>query len=478
MKSGKVHILFFFIVLKQLFAPPIQAQICQHPTDSVYAMTTTGTMYALNVNNALLSPAIPASTSTGTLSANGLGYSVLNGKFYYFNKVGTSAAPSPQFVSYDPVTTTLTTLPAPPATITSAQKIRSGCVNHLGSGYYTINPIFNPTTPALYYYNIATATWATVTSSFVNPSAVSLNSTFNSLNSGDMAFDGKGNLWILLSNAANYALYKIAAPVPTTPVASVTAQQMIAPTATPGGVSITGLAFNASGVLYLSTGAGVAPGNNLLYKLTTVSSGLTLVGTIPINDVGADLTECSAPLGVLPSSALLGFTAVAAHNEIDLSWTAIDDENVTGYIVETSKDAEHWIQLQSVDKKYNTSAYSTLYTYKDNQFVTGKNFYRVIQVSADDRKTFSAVRLVNSTGLRTVAIGPNPAKDIVYIYNAGNEGKYLAQVFDRSGKLVYTTSTGQTQQEVNISRLPKGSYILRLSSPVNGSSSSHQFIKW
>ena len=42
-----------------------------------------------------------------TTSSNGLGYSTLDGKFYFFNKVGTGAAPSPQFASYNPVTTTL-----------------------------------------------------------------------------------------------------------------------------------------------------------------------------------------------------------------------------------------------------------------------------------------------------------------------------------------------------------------------------------
>ena len=69
-----------------------------------------------------------------------------------------------------------------------------------------------------------------------------------------MAFDGAGNLWIMLSKASQYALYKIAAPVPTTAVASVTAKQIIVNRATPIGVSFTGMAFNSAGTLYLTTG--------------------------------------------------------------------------------------------------------------------------------------------------------------------------------------------------------------------------------
>src|SRR3954467_1591489 len=101
---------FVFSMLSMLCALQVAAQICQHPLDSVYSMTTGGVIYPLNVNNALTGTSIPASSATGTTSSNGLGYSILDGKFYYFNKVGTGAAPSPQFVSYNPVTTTLTTL--------------------------------------------------------------------------------------------------------------------------------------------------------------------------------------------------------------------------------------------------------------------------------------------------------------------------------------------------------------------------------
>jgi len=441
-------------------------------------MTTTGTMYPLNVTDALIGTAIPASTSTGTTSANGLGFSTLNGKFYYFNKVGTGAAPSPQFVSYDPVTTALVILPAPPATITSSQKIRSGCVNNLGSGYYTINPIFNPTTPALYFYDIATATWTTVTSSFVTPAAVSLNSMFNTLNSGDMAFDGSGNLWILCSNAAQYALYEIAAPVPTGAVASVVAQQIIAPTATPGGVSITGLAFNSTGTLYLSTGAGGGAGNNLLYKIVTLAAGLTLVGTLQLNDVGADLTSCSAPLFVLPVSKLLNFTATLHNDAVALSWTALEDESTNGYEIEFSDDGDHWSLLTVVEKKYAYTSTPAYYNYQYHSYAAGNNFFRIVQSTADGKKNISAIKLINAGKTQPIAVGPNPAKEMIYLFNTNNGTKYLAQVFDRIGRIVYSKNVDQTQQYINISQLPKGSYILKLSSAETGNLLSYQFLKW
>jgi len=474
---SRTFFLFIFLGCQFLVVSLLKAQICQHPLDSVYSLNTAGILYPISVNTAL--NGTPVTASGSAVNSNGLGFSTLDGKFYFFNVTGTGAAPSPQFTSYDPVSGALAILPAPPATILSNQKIRTGTVNNTGSGYYTINPSSNgTTTPALYYYDIATLTWTTITTSFKDPAAVSLNTTFNNLNSGDMAFDGAGNLWIILSKSTQYALYKIAAPVPTTAVASVTAQPIIAPTATPGGVSFTGMAFNSAGTLFLATGAGGGAGNNQLYKIVSVASGLTPAGTLPIDDMGGDLTACNAPMSVLPVSALLNFAAVLHNNTVELSWTAREDESIARYNIEYSKDGEHWTSIGSVEKKYSSQATTNLYNFIQPQYAPDNNFYRIVQQSIDGKQIVSAIKLVNARNTHMIAIGPNPVKDILYINNAGDINKYLCQVFDRSGKMVYTASVDQTQQSINISRLPKGSYILKLSSAVNNSTFSSQFIKW
>jgi len=85
---------------------------------------------------------------------------------------------------------------------------------------------------------------------------------------------------------------------------------------------------------------------------------------------------------------------------------------------------------------------------------------------------------LSSKGTKSIHLGPNPAKDVIYFYNKDNTAKYLAQFFDRSGRLIYSTSIDKTQESVNISRLQKGAYILKLSSPAEKNSSSYQFIKW
>lgn len=461
-----------------LTAGALQAQICQNPTDTVYSMSTTGVLYPLNINTALNGTGI--TTNLSAVNANGLGYSSLNGKFYFFNQTATGAAPSPQFASFDPATSTFAVLATPPASITPAatQKIRTGCVNSLGSGYYTINPSASAgTTPSLYYYDILTDTWTTVTSLFQTPAAVSQNTTFHNLNSGDMAFDGQGNLWIICSNSTQYALYEILSPVPTTAVASVTVQQIIAPTATPAGVSITGLAFNGSGTLFLSSGSGGGAGNNLLYKMTSVGSGLTLIGTLPINDLGADLTSCAAPMWVLSTTALSDFSAIF-HNGVELSWTAYEDGTTTGYQVQHSRDGIQWSNIALINKNAPGLASAAAYHFVHQAYNSGNNFYRIAQLSASAKETYSAIKMVNTKNLHTVYIGPNPVKDVIYFYNRDFSKKYLAQIFDRSGRLMLSSRIEQNQESLGVSSLPAGSYILKFSGTEDAGNMSYQFIKW
>ena len=279
MKKIKLWLLFFFLAANSV---KIEAQLCSNPTDSVYGLNSitgsgSGQIISININDAgTATVGSPAATSA---NANGIGFSQVNGRFYFFNQCGSGTV---EFVSFDPISGSKITLSNPPL-FPASQKVRSGTVTQGGSGYYFIFPGataamgYPVTNPALYYYNIGAGTWTLITQSFLDISGNPV-TPIRTLNSGDIAFDGNDNLWILSSNAANYALYRLNAPLPTTAVASVTVDTIIAQTATPGGVSFTGIAFNSEGNLYLSTGSyTVAPGvagNNQLYELLTAASPL------------------------------------------------------------------------------------------------------------------------------------------------------------------------------------------------------------
>jgi hypothetical protein len=204
----------------------------------------------------------------------------------------------------------------------------------------------------------------------------------------------------------------------------------------------------------------------------------TLVGTLPQNDVASDLTSCAYPMYVLPASAWLGFDALL-KKEVELSWACAEDAAVTGYRVEYSADGEHWKTLALLTKNSFYDGVSSTYHYTDGQYATGNNFYRIAQVSADGKAGFSMIKVINTGTDRKIYIGPNPARDILYVYNYNNStNKYLAQVFDPAGRMVYSTILQQAQQTIHIGGLQKGSYVLKLSTSSGQPASSHHFLKW
>jgi Secretion system C-terminal sorting domain len=458
-----------------------RAQLCTNSADTVYGLDLTGGLVPINIHTAT----VGASLGTASLSenSNGLGYSNLNGKFYFFSRSAAAAAPFQQFVSYNPaappasakqiLTGTL------PATLTNTQKIRSGTVNNLGTGYYTINP--NGVRALLYFYNITLNTWTTVTNTWIDNLANDISTgDMKNLNSGDMAFDGLGNLWILASSTTQYALYKINAPVPTTAVASVTVQIIISKRNNPTmpGVSFTGLGFNSAGDLFMATGGTTGiptAANNNLFRLVSPTAPLDSIGKLP-NDRGGDITPCTYPASVLPT-IWKDFTA-KSQGGIELTWTAYEDASINGYNVEYSSDGEHWKTLEFVNRSLVISNGSSTYHYTDHQYSSNNNFYRIIQVSASGKKSVSVARLVITKPGTKIFVGPNPAKEVLYVYNKSTTARYRAKIFDRTGSLVYVATLYPDTQNVDISTLPKGTYTLTLISALDNSLTSHRFIKW
>lgn len=416
-----------------------------------------------------------------------MGFSQITGLFYFFNQSGGGTT---EFVSYNPLTGSKVpkAIPSGPALPTATTgKIRSGTATSDGAGYYMVFPGattamgFPVTNPAFYYYSIGSDTWTRITQSFIDISGNNV-TPIRTLNSGDMAFDGSDNLWMLVSSGTQYALYRINAPLPTTAVASVTVDTIVPVTANPiSGVSFTGIAFNSAGTMYLSTGSCTTPPcpvqNNKLYEMITPGV-LTLKGTLAVNGDGDDLTSCVYPVGVLVNTRISLF-ATLENKSVRLLWNVSERENITGYNVEFSSDGERWQAIAFIPKDNVATGSVKRYTYLHEEPREGTNYYRIVQLSASGANNISSVKAINTKAANKILIGPNPVKDVIYFYNKANSSKLFAQIFDRAGQLIYSTVLTPDQQSINISQIPRGSYVLRLSSPLtNENTGGYHFIKW
>src|SRR4029079_2057574 len=118
-----------------------------------------------------------------------------------------------------PITRTKVVLAKPPSPMIKTDKVRTGAVTKDGTGYYTLTTTSPSTSATFYYYSIGANTWKVIAQAFKDTvGGASLDNSFHTLNSGDMTFDGSGNLWIICSKNPQYALYKVTAPVTTNTV--------------------------------------------------------------------------------------------------------------------------------------------------------------------------------------------------------------------------------------------------------------------
>jgi hypothetical protein len=458
MKTNSTHSKKAFAILwlscaTFFWSVPALAQVCASPATVIYGMNGSGQIFPITVTNASVGAAVNTSVTGSPNSSNALGYNGINGKFYFFN---TNFSPA-QFVSYYKLTNTYAVLAVCPLTTT----VRSGCVASDGKGYYCLDQNAN-----LFYYNIALNTWTKITSTFYDQTATDITNTVKAQSSGDMAIDGAGNLYLLLSGTSNYGLYKINAPMPTTAVASITARQIIAPTTpTPDGSTIAGIAFSSPGLIYLATI------NDHLYVMNN-NLTTTLLGTFSVSGVGTDLTSCNFPFGALAIN-FINFTAgVVDESSVDLNWSVAQQSNNMLYHIEHSMDNVHWEILGRIQNTGNTNLGN--YSFQNSNVLDGIHYYRIGKIESDGSVSYSEVAKVTVKGDKKISIWPNPATSFIRVQNYEN-GTVKFRVFDPAGRTVKEAILTYGINTIDISKLPSGAYLAIMQKA--GGNSSLKFIK-
>jgi len=436
-------ILFCLCVLHMQFG---QAQVCSSPATTVYGMDDVGGIYPITIATAAVGARInPAYTGNAPSSSNAMGYNPGSGKFYYFKR---NADQAPQeFVSFTPATNTYTYLASCPTT----NNIKTGAVAASGAGYYCIDDAAN-----LYFYRFTSNQWKLITSTYYDQWGTNVTATLAAHSSGDIAFDGWGDMWFLCSSITQYGLYQFPATLPTSTVASLTIKQKIAPTtATPNGASFAGIAIGPTGAIYLSQ-----YGDSRFYRLNN-NLTLTLMGTFSTGGVGVDLTSCTMPFAVLASNNVELTVESTGGDQIAITWTS-ENQYLKGFFVECSRDANNWNTLGYIE---NTGSQLGLSKYSYNYTGTGpgRYYYRIKQVGIEGQVEYSQVKFVDLKTNSVISIGPNPTKGMIQFSN--NENIYSSlSVLDIAGHILKHLTLSKGINSISVVELPAGTYILRLQS--------------
>jgi hypothetical protein len=136
--------------------------------------------------------------------------------------------------------------------------------------------------------------------------------------------------------------------------------------------------------------------------------------------------------------------------------------------VERSLDGNHFEQAGIVQGASGSGVLS--YQFEDLNAVSifksnGELFYRLKMIDKDRTSSYSKVVRVDFDKKYTIEIYPNPAKDKITI--DGISGYQSIRINDVSGRIVYDKKITQGSETINISNLPKGIYIIKLTGDVD-----------
>ncbi|MBY0536720.1 MAG: T9SS type A sorting domain-containing protein [Chitinophagaceae bacterium] len=440
------------ILLNLLLLSQSIAQVCNNANE-VYVLRSSGKVRTADISTGTVG-SVDLNTSGGSpSSANALGYNAFNNKFYYFRRIPGTGSPS-EFVCFTPSTSGSGNSETLLAQNPSSSSIVSGCVSSNGAGYYCIAG-----DGTLYYYNIAANTWTTISNTYKLSNGTDVSSNFQN-KSGDMAIDGNGKLWFILSSTSDYMLYKIPGTLPTSAQSYITVSEVVESTATPTSSQFAGICFNATGQIIMINASG------RLYRLENNLS-LTFLTTISNTNYSQDLTSCAYPNSVLPILWREFTVSVNSNNTANLNWKVDASSTEREFKVELSNDGSSWRTVTTIPPFTSTTGMRS-YSMKFENLSEGIYYTRIQGLDESGNTSYSVVRQFTITGTSRVRIWPNPSKNQLNLFIENNiPATTPALIFDKTGRLLSEQKVQQGKNTLNIDKLQPGTYFISIESPGN-----------
>jgi len=157
---------------------------------------------------------------------------------------------------------------------------------------------------------------------------------------------------------------------------------------------------------------------------------------------------------------LVSFSAITKNGINVLEWKTATEINNKGFCVQRQKIYGGWENLGFVVAMGRASKYS----FEDNAPFT-TSYYRLKQVDSDGNEDFSHVVSVNNSKDYKLIITPNPTTDKVQITLPSNNtagGNVEIMVYDFSGKQLVSKKAARTTENIDLSNMAKGTYMLKV----------------
>jgi hypothetical protein len=183
---------------------------------------------------------------------------------------------------------------------------------------------------------------------------------------------------------------------------------------------------------------------------------------LSFNNISLDVAT-----GIMPVT-FVGIDAVKKDKNIEVQWKVASEIDIQNYEVQRSADGKIF-HGQVFRKSKGNSVDAVSYNWTDENPLAGNNFYRIKSVDKSGKEQYSAVVKVNfSSSLPSINVYPNPASGgIIHLQmNQFQKGTYYLKLINSEGQIVgqklLKLSTGNSNETLNTSHLPSGTYLLSI----------------
>lgn len=198
-----------------------------------------------------------------------------------------------------------------------------------------------------------------------------------------------------------------------------------------------GISHYSGGAWGIVTGSG----NN---AMNTAASTFSSFSPFGVGNIG----------NILPLE-LTAITAVHTQAGNLISWTLSGDDNGCRYTIERSATANNFTALANITAKGIRN-----YTFTDAAANAGTNWYRVKMLAPSGKISYSNMVLVKSQLAPVITLYPNPAQNSLFVNNVPVNA--ILQIVTADGKIIYTQVAKTVQQQIDITALPAGNYMLNI----------------
>ncbi len=176
------------------------------------------------------------------------------------------------------------------------------------------------------------------------------------------------------------------------------------------------------------------------------------VSLVPLSEVD----NCLTPL----AAELLDFNVVkVGDRQVNIEWERISDVKTEYFSIHRSADGLNWAQISKIDSK---GLENTLNNYMLSDFPTfDQGYYQLIAVDVDGVEELIGTRFIKLKG-PLFQLYPNPFNDESTVIFDDGVSSVTIEIIDMTGRIVSTFIKVQSKDQLTLSQLNSGSYIIRI----------------